>query len=131
MENILLSLVHLGKERNSLLSGTVVEAVGHVGLQGCLPLSHDDSEQCIDLDSIGKLEVAQGKLNLTSVIQFLNDVISSKDSKSVQKAIIAYGHICHGSPEKILLEAALNALFALSRSKVITVIYASIFLILN
>ena len=118
MKNILSSLVHLRKSGNPLLSGTVVEAVGHIGLRGCLPLFSDADEQYIGVDSISNNEVTEGKLDLTSVIQLLNDVISSKDSKSVQKAIIAYGHICHGSPEKILLEAALNALFALSRTKV-------------
>jgi hypothetical protein len=131
MKNILSSLIALAKSGNPPLSGTVVESIGHIGLRGSLPLSRDDDEQCVVADSISKIEVEKEKMDLASVIQLLNDVISSKDSKSVQKAIIAYGHICHGSPEKILLEAALNALFALSRSKVKTIIYAFFFLLFN
>ena len=76
---------------NPLLSGTVVEAVGHIGLRGCLPLFSDGDEQYIGVDSISNNEVTEGKLVLTSVIQLFNDVISSKDSKSVQKAILCMG----------------------------------------
>ena len=37
---------------NPLLSGTVVEAVGHIGLRGCLPLFSDGDEQYIGVETI-------------------------------------------------------------------------------
>mgnify|MGYP007129542041 CR=1 FL=1 len=73
---------------NPLLSGTVVEAVGHIGLRGCLPLFSDGDEQYIGVETI------------------------------------FYGHICHGGPEKILLEATLNVIFALSRTMVEEVLFS-------
>ena len=91
MKNILSSLVHLRTSGNPLLSGTVVEAFGHIGLRGCLPLFFDGDEHYIGRDSISNNEVIEGKLVLTSVIQLFNDVISSKDSKLVQKAILWMG----------------------------------------
>ena len=49
-----------------------MEAVGHIGLRGFLPLFSDGDEQYIGVETI------------------------------------FFGHICHGGPEKILLEAALS-----------------------
>ena len=91
MKNILSSLVHLRTSGNPLQSGTAVEAVRHIVLRGCLRLFSNGDEQYIGVDSINNNEVTEGKLVLTSVIQLFNDVISSKDSKSVQTAILRMG----------------------------------------
>ena len=88
MKNILSSLVHLRTSGNPLLSGTVVEAVGHIGLRGCLPLFSDGDEQYIGVETMFS------------------------------------GHICHDGPEKILLVATLNVIFALSRTTVEEVLFS-------
>ena len=123
MKNILSSLVHLRTSGNRLLSGTVVEAVGHIGLRGCLPLFSDGDEQYIGVDSLSNNEVTGGKLVLTSVIQLLNDVISSKDSKSVQKAILRMGLSAMVTLKRYFWKQ-LNVIFALSWTTVEEVLFS-------
>ena len=65
-----------------------MEAVGHIGLWGCLPLFFDGDEQYIGVETVFS------------------------------------GHIFHDGPEKLLLEAALNAIFALSSTMVEEVLFS-------
>lgn len=126
IQTVLSTLVKLGRSGNPVLSGAVVEAIGHVGLRGPLPISQDNKQRGAD----DHMEAAAGfvtdsaeRMTSTSVTQLFNDIISLKDMKSLQKAVIAYGQMCYGNPDKELLEEALNALFGLSRSKVEEVLF--------
>ena len=46
--------------RNPLLSGTVVEAVGHIGLRGFLPLFFDGDEQYIGVETVFSRRICHG-----------------------------------------------------------------------
>ncbi|KAI5083342.1 hypothetical protein GOP47_0003085 [Adiantum capillus-veneris] len=125
----ILSLVEVGQSKNLEIAGAVVEAIGHIGLRTPL-LSHLDSKMN-NTENHGKNEDAFSSGSKTSsertlsasVSKLLNDVLSSKDTKAVQKAIIAYGHMCFGNPDEDLTQEALNALLGMCRSKVEEILF--------
>ncbi|MCO5585965.1 hypothetical protein L7F22_039901 [Adiantum nelumboides] len=112
LESLLWSLIEVGKFKNSELAGVVVEAIGHIGLRAPL-LS--------DLDC--KNEMPRESTLSVTISKFLSDVVSSKDTKAVQKAIIAYGHMCFGNPDEGLTQEALNVLLKQCRSKVEEILF--------
>ncbi len=57
-------------------------------------------------------------LSMALVVKRLASLLASKEVKLVQKAVLAFGHLCFGNRNTELSETALTALFTLSRSKV-------------
>ncbi|MCO5551056.1 hypothetical protein L7F22_004553 [Adiantum nelumboides] len=112
LESLLWSLIEVGKSKNSELAGVVVEAIGHIGLRAPL-LS--------DLDC--KNEMPRENTLSVTISKLLSEVVSSKDTKAVQKAIIAFGHMCFGNPDEGLTQEALNVLLKLCRSKVEEILF--------
>ncbi|CAM6051034.1 unnamed protein product [Sphagnum compactum] len=96
---------------NTTLAGSAAEAIGHAGLRVPLPLP------------AGDLTSGEG-LSMALVVKRLASLLASKEVKLVQKAVLAFGHLCFGNRNTELSEAALTALFTLSRSKAEDVLFS-------
>jgi hypothetical protein len=58
------------------------------------------------------------KASLAVAVKNITGLLTCKEVKVLQKAVIALGHLCYGNPKSELLDASLSALFTLGRSKV-------------
>ncbi|CAM6029521.1 unnamed protein product [Sphagnum balticum] len=96
---------------NTTLAGSAAEAIGHAGLRVPLPLP------------AGDLTSGEG-LSMALVVKRLASLLASKEVKLVQKAVLAFGHLCFGNRNTELSETALTALFTLSRSKAEDVLFS-------
>ncbi|CAK9863286.1 unnamed protein product, partial [Sphagnum jensenii] len=96
---------------NTTLAGSAAEAIGHAGLRVPLPLPAGD------LTSVLALTAEKS-------IKRLASLLASKEVKLVQKAVLAFGHLCFGNRNTELSETALTALFTLSRSKAEDVLFS-------
>jgi proteasome component ECM29 len=63
-------------------------------------------------------------LSMALVVKRLASLLASKEVKLVQKAVLAFGHLCFGNRNTELSETALTALFTLSRSKAEDVLFS-------
>lgn len=148
MVSAMVRLLEIIGNKSSPLAGSVAEALGHVGLRGPLPIPVGDlssvsvssSSQAstsaeVANSGTGKEVLSSSEFSqypgeqteiiahtteptLSLVLSRLAELITSKEVKVVQKAVLAYGHICFGDSNPEVLQAALTALFSLSRSKV-------------
>lgn len=122
-EMIISSLVDVGKSGNLEISGVVVEAIGHIGLRAPLLALDDkpgDADNHVEAAVVSPTdtEVSSKRTISMSVRKLFSDIILSKETKALQKTVIAYGHMCFGDPNEDLAHEALHALFGLCRSKV-------------
>lgn len=123
---VISNLVKVGRSGSPGLSGSVAEAIGHVGVRGPLHIMQTSSLDGPEdrAEAASGIEAAGEEVNLQSVIQLFNDVICSNEVKSVQKAVTAYGHLCFGNPDTEIMKEALNTLLELSRSTVEDVLFS-------
>ncbi|KAG9454895.1 hypothetical protein H6P81_007799 [Aristolochia fimbriata] len=102
-------LVDVVKSESEALASIAMEALGHIGLRGTLPV-------CGQTKSAGLLVILRERLA---------KLLASDDIKVIQRIVISLGHI--SSKEVILdsLNVALDLVFSLSRSKVEDVLFAA------
>ncbi|CAE6013918.1 unnamed protein product [Arabidopsis arenosa] len=93
------------------LASVAMEALGHIGICGALPLLVNDSSPGTQV-----LEVLQERLS---------KLLSGDDIKSVQKIALSLGHICSNETSSSHLKIALDLLFSLSRSKAEEILFAA------
>ncbi|CAH2033513.1 unnamed protein product [Thlaspi arvense] len=93
------------------LASVAMEALGHIGICGALPLLDNDSSPGTRV-----LEVLQERLS---------KLLSGDDIKSVQKIALSLGHICSNEMSPSHLKIALDLLFSLSRLKAEEILFAA------
>ncbi|CAN8246973.1 unnamed protein product, partial [Cochlearia groenlandica] len=118
IQNAVKCLVDVVSSETAPLASVAMEALGHIGICGALPLLPNDSSpgQFMPKAWTQVLEVLQDRLN---------KLLSGDDIKSVQKIALSLGHICSKETSSSHLKIALDLLFSLSRSKVEEVLFAA------
>ncbi|KAF3545684.1 hypothetical protein DY000_02010565 [Brassica cretica] len=111
VQNAVKCLVDVVNSETAPLASVAMEALGHIGICGPLPLLVNDSSPGTQV-----LEVLQEKLS---------KLLSGDDIKSVQKIALSLGHICSNEMSSSHLKIALDLLFSLSRSKAEEILFAA------
>ncbi|XP_024006382.1 proteasome-associated protein ECM29 homolog isoform X1 [Eutrema salsugineum] len=110
-QNAVKCLVDVVNLETAPLASVAMEALGHIGICGALPLLINDSSPGTQV-----LEVLQERLS---------KLLSGDDIKSVQKIALSLGHICSNEMSSSHLKIALDLLFSLSRSKAEEILFAA------
>ncbi|KAL1208896.1 hypothetical protein V5N11_010573 [Cardamine amara subsp. amara] len=110
-QNAVKCLVDVVNLETAPLASVAMEALGHTGICGALPLLVNDSSPGTQV-----LEVLQERLS---------KLLSGDDIKSVQKIALSLGHICSNETSSSHLKIALDLLFSLSRSKAEEILFAA------
>uniref|UniRef100_A0A1J3GWL5 Proteasome-associated protein ECM29-like protein n=1 Tax=Noccaea caerulescens TaxID=107243 RepID=A0A1J3GWL5_NOCCA len=110
-QNAVKCLVDVVNLETAPLASVAMEALGHIGICGALPLLISDSSPGTQV-----LEVLQERLS---------KLLSGDDIKSVQKIALSLGHICSNEMSSSHLKIALDLLFSLSRSKAEEILFAA------
>ncbi|XP_020599416.1 proteasome-associated protein ECM29 homolog isoform X2 [Phalaenopsis equestris] len=100
-------LVSVVELESSALTSVSMEALGHIGLRHPLP---------IDINHGGVLPILHEKLK---------KLIDGNDIKTIQRIVVALGHISVKEASISHLKIALDLIFGLSRSKVEDVLFAA------
>ncbi|KAF5195325.1 Proteasome-associated ecm29, partial [Thalictrum thalictroides] len=103
-------LVDVVNSETATLASIAMQALGHIGLRGPLPVLVQNS------DSAAVLMVVHEKLG---------KILSGEDIKAIQKIVISLGHICTNETTLSLVNNALDLLFGLCRSKVEDILFAA------
>ncbi|KAJ7569419.1 hypothetical protein O6H91_01G077400 [Diphasiastrum complanatum] len=152
MRTALMILIEWMSKSDPSLAGSAAEAIGHAGLRGSLPLATGDLSSLVSTSSC--LEAPYDNLTIESrqvvstldshqfvpqnrssvedkseeslafLMGRLQTLLLSKDSKAVQKSVLACGHLCFGVAVPELLDVSLHLLFSLSRSKVEDILFS-------
>ncbi|KAH6554554.1 hypothetical protein KP509_1Z325400 [Ceratopteris richardii] len=112
------------------LSGAVVESIGLIGIR--CPLlntldnksNKDQNNEEVDEENSFESKKTSESVLSSSVKKLFSSVISSKDAKAVQKAVIAYGHMCFSNFDERWAEEAVDAILGLCRSKVEEILFS-------
>ncbi|XP_031477538.1 uncharacterized protein LOC116248548 isoform X3 [Nymphaea colorata] len=103
-------LAELVKSESLTLAAVAMEALGHIGLRGPLPLLFCDSNNAAVL---------------TTLNERLSKLLCGDEVKAVQKIVISLGHVSYKETSLSLLNLALDLIFVLCRSKVEDVLFAA------
>ncbi|XP_019082739.1 PREDICTED: proteasome-associated protein ECM29 homolog, partial [Camelina sativa] len=103
-QNAVKCLVDVVNLETAPLASVAMEALGHIGICGALPLLVNDS--------------SPGTQVLEVLHERLSKLLSGDDIKSIQKIALSLGHLCLNETSSSHLKIALDLLFSLSRSKV-------------
>lgn len=109
-QSTLQCLVDVVNSETATFSSVAMQALGHIGLCVPLPPLIDGS------DSVGILEILHERLS---------KLLSSDDTKAIQKIVIALGQICAKETSSLQLNSSLNLIFSLCRSKVEDILFAA------
>ncbi|XP_010474525.1 PREDICTED: proteasome-associated protein ECM29 homolog [Camelina sativa] len=109
-QNAVKCLVDVVNLETAPLASVAMEALGHIGICGALPLLVNDSSPGTQV-----LEVLQERLS---------KLLSGDDIKSIQKIALSLGHLCLNETSSSHLKIALDLLFSLSRSKAEEILFA-------
>ncbi|KAH1090696.1 hypothetical protein J1N35_017953 [Gossypium stocksii] len=110
LQNTLKCLVDVVNSESATLASISMQALGHIGLSGSLPLLVCDSS------SVSILELLNEKLS---------KLLSGDDNKAVQKIVISIGHMCVKETSASNMKIALDLIFSLCRSKVEDILFAA------
>ncbi|XP_023639453.1 proteasome-associated protein ECM29 homolog isoform X1 [Capsella rubella] len=110
-QNAVKCLVDVVNLETAPLASVAMEALGHIGICGALPLLVNDSSPGTQV-----LEVLQERLS---------KLLSGDDIKSIQKIALSLGHLCLNETSSSHLKIALDLLFSLSRSKAEEILFAA------
>lgn len=108
LQNSLKCLTDIVNSETASLAAVAMESIGHIGLR--IPLSH--------------YYPTSGSL-LTVLKEKLSKLLSGDDTKVIQKIVLALGHMSANESSISHVEAALDLVFSLSRSKVEDVLFAA------
>ncbi|XP_024961967.1 proteasome adapter and scaffold protein ECM29 isoform X1 [Cynara cardunculus var. scolymus] len=110
LQSTLKCLVDVVNSDSATLASVAMQGLGHVGLSAPLPkLVHDSSTDDV----------------LTFLREKLKKILSSDDTKSIQRIVLSLGHMCVKESSSSIISDALDLIFSLGRSKVEDVLFAA------
>ncbi|OMP08278.1 Armadillo-like helical [Corchorus olitorius] len=110
LQSTLKCLVDVVNSENATLASIAMQALGHIGLYGPLPLLVSESSSGIILEVLNEK---------------LSKLLSGDDTKAIQKIVISIGHMCVKETSTSHMKIALDLIFSLCRSKVEDILFAA------